>query len=413
MIENDEPSLQQQFVYCENIVEDLLHDRLGDSKSQQRNDKLKNCIERLQLVSRTVESLSLFSTNDQVEELPTTSLRYLLVPAYFAYVLQEINVEIGKRPVYLKSAKASYREFLQNLLTYGLINFKLPWINGDEDTTKIELKKESFEDLSAKRQQKISRLRQMEQLENTLEKLRIEERRDDDDAAKREVIFVLLRLWSIRAVKELDTIDDELRLLEQASSCVAEESTSNMSHVEQTAKFTPFILTRTEQQKKVFGLGYPSIPTVSVDECFDYMMSNLIDQKSESEESGEDSVDHILNLRPKIVAKRRLKGINSNSPTKTDSFDNVIEDKKPENAGKLWEETTVMRSLEEKLVSGNGSSIAQLRDRGVETYALDLGKKNFNIKNRKRRCTDDIYDTLMKQEGEDLNDKEAKFEVFI
>jgi len=37
MIENDEPSLQQQFVYCENIVEDLLHDRLGDSKSQQRN----------------------------------------------------------------------------------------------------------------------------------------------------------------------------------------------------------------------------------------------------------------------------------------------------------------------------------------------------------------------------------------
>ncbi|CAK5123151.1 unnamed protein product [Meloidogyne enterolobii] len=271
MIENDEPSLQQQFVFCENIVEDLLHDRLGDSKSQQRNDKLKNCIERLQLMSRTVESLSLFSTNDQVEELPTISLRYLLVPAYFAYVLQEINVEIGKRPVYLKSAKASYREFLQNLLTYGLINFKLPWINGDENTSKIELKKESFEDLSAKRQQKISRLRQMEQLESTLEKLRIEERRDDDDAAKREVIFVLLRLWSIRAIKELDTIDDELRLLEQASSCVAEESTSNMSHVEKPAKFTPFILTRTEQQKKVFGLGYPSIPTVSVDEWFDEM----------------------------------------------------------------------------------------------------------------------------------------------
>jgi len=59
-------------------------------------------------MSRTVENLSLFSTNDQVEELPTTSLRYLLVPAYFAYVLQEINVEIGKRPVYLKSAKVIF-----------------------------------------------------------------------------------------------------------------------------------------------------------------------------------------------------------------------------------------------------------------------------------------------------------------
>uniref|UniRef100_A0A1I8BMH3 Phosphorylated adapter RNA export protein n=1 Tax=Meloidogyne hapla TaxID=6305 RepID=A0A1I8BMH3_MELHA len=143
---------------------------------------------------------------------------------------------------------------------------------------------------------------------------------------------------------------------------------------------------------------------------------SLIDQKSDSEESCEDSADHILNLRPKIIAKRRLKGINSNSPTKTDSLDNVVEkfqDKKPTNAGKLWEETTVMRSLEEKLVSGNASSIQQLRDRGVETYALDLGKKNFNIRNRKRRCTDDIYDSIMEQEGEELNDsiqKETKSE---
>lgn len=207
MLGNDESSLQQQFAYCENIIEDLLHDRLGDSKSQQRNDKLRNCVERLQLMSKMVENLSLFSTNDQVEELPTTSLRYLLVPAYYAYILQEINVELGKRAIYLNSAEASYREFLQNLVTYGLINFKIPWVDRDENNSKIDLKKDNFEDLSTKRQQKISRLRQMEELENALDKLRVEERRDDDEAAKREVVFVLLRLWSIRAVKELDTID--------------------------------------------------------------------------------------------------------------------------------------------------------------------------------------------------------------
>uniref|UniRef100_A0A1I8BP96 TAP42 domain-containing protein n=1 Tax=Meloidogyne hapla TaxID=6305 RepID=A0A1I8BP96_MELHA len=246
MLGNDESSLQQQFAYCENIIEDLLHDRLGDSKSQQRNDKLRNCVERLQLMSKMVENLSLFSTNDQVEELPTTSLRYLLVPAYYAYILQEINVELGKRAIYLNSAEASYREFLQNLVTYGLINFKIPWVDRDENNSKIDLKKDNFEDLSTKRQQKISRLRQMEELENALDKLRVEERRDDDEAAK-------------------------LRVLEQANSCFSKESTSNMSQIGKSAKFTPFILTRTEQQKKVFGLGYPSIPTVSVDEWFDEM----------------------------------------------------------------------------------------------------------------------------------------------
>ena len=37
MSEDYESSLQQQFAYCEIVIEDLLHDRLGDSKAQQRN----------------------------------------------------------------------------------------------------------------------------------------------------------------------------------------------------------------------------------------------------------------------------------------------------------------------------------------------------------------------------------------
>jgi hypothetical protein len=73
-----------------------------------------------------------------------------------------------------------------------------------------------------------------------------------------------------------------------------------------------------------------------------------------------------------------------------------------------------MRSLEEKMCSGNASSIANLRDRGIETYALDLGKKKFDIKNRKRRCTDDIFDSIMEHESEDMKEiKEAKSEVSI
>lgn len=55
------------------------------------------------------------------------------------------------------------------------------------------------------------------------------------------------------------------------------------------------------------------------------MMSDLIDQKSESEESCcEDSIDRILSLRPKIIAKRRFQGPSSNLPAKTDSVDDGI-----------------------------------------------------------------------------------------
>lgn len=47
----------------------------------------------------------MFSTNDQVDELPTSSLHFLLVHAYLAYMVQEIHVEREKRKTYLISAK--------------------------------------------------------------------------------------------------------------------------------------------------------------------------------------------------------------------------------------------------------------------------------------------------------------------
>ena len=40
------------------------------------------------------------------------------------------------------------------------------------------------------------------------------------------------------------------------------------------AKLKPFIIARNAQQKQVFGLGYPSIPTVTVDEWFDQMQKS-------------------------------------------------------------------------------------------------------------------------------------------
>lgn len=71
-------------------------------------EKLRYCIEKLQSLNLDIERLSLFSTNDQIEELPTSTIRYLLVPAYLAYVLEEIQVELDKRKVYLTTAKVIF-----------------------------------------------------------------------------------------------------------------------------------------------------------------------------------------------------------------------------------------------------------------------------------------------------------------
>ncbi|KAL3086630.1 hypothetical protein niasHT_037756 [Heterodera trifolii] len=285
-----EKSLDHQFDRCECIVDDLLKGRLGDSQSAQKNNILRDCIQSLQSVAKAIDGLSLFSANDSVEELPTNSLRFLLVPAYLATALQEIGVEMDKRGAYLRASKTYYREFLQNMSIFGLVNFRLPWLNEDERNSDDQQKENgrnrsklinSFDDAKARRQRTISRLQQLEQLEKTVEQLKNEKRRNDDEAAQRELIFALLRLWSIRSVKELEMIEEELKMVEQfetrnshPSSHSDSASTSKDAQFAEPARLKPLIIARSEAQKRVFGLGYPSVPTVTVDEWYNEMQKS-------------------------------------------------------------------------------------------------------------------------------------------
>lgn len=74
------------------------------------------------------------------------------------------------------------------MLIFELINFKLPWVElenqGEGQSGLNAPRPSSFEEAATKRQQKLARLQQMKQLEDALAKFRIEERRDNDEAAK-------------------------------------------------------------------------------------------------------------------------------------------------------------------------------------------------------------------------------------
>lgn len=67
--------------------------------------KVELAIKKLQDLSQAVKRLELFSANDQIDDLPTSSLRYLLLPAYLAQVISDLTVEKCKRSTYLNAAK--------------------------------------------------------------------------------------------------------------------------------------------------------------------------------------------------------------------------------------------------------------------------------------------------------------------
>ncbi|KAI1707393.1 TAP42-like family domain-containing protein [Ditylenchus destructor] len=272
-----EDGLSTTFRACESIIEDALKDNLGVSTSASRNEKLKQCIEKLQNMAKLINRMALFSPNEQVEEFPTSSLPYLLIPAYLAYAIQELNVELEKRATYLNAAKIHYRQFLENMLTYAVISFKLPWLDSgesEEQGTSTVASTHRIEQAVQDRQKKINQHNQFKVLEEAVEKLKIAQRRNDDESTQRGIYFALLRLWALRAMSELDKIEEEIKIMEYMQSMRSQggaPAPTQTSAKNSTDSLKTFTIVKTEEQKKVFGLGYPSIPTVTVDEWFDEM----------------------------------------------------------------------------------------------------------------------------------------------
>lgn len=71
-------------------------------------DQLKQCEEKLKRLTKEVSALSLFSNNEGVDELPTSSLNYLFLPYYLATVTQNIIVAPEERLLSLDRAKVRF-----------------------------------------------------------------------------------------------------------------------------------------------------------------------------------------------------------------------------------------------------------------------------------------------------------------
>jgi immunoglobulin-binding protein 1 len=106
-------------------------------------------------------------------------------------------------------------------------------------------------------------------LEEALQALKKERERNDDEATLREFTVVLLRLWALKSMTELEAIAEELPLAEHFIKVQRGQATHKPSAPRPS--LPPFIITKSEEQRKVFGVGYPSIPTYTVDQWYTQM----------------------------------------------------------------------------------------------------------------------------------------------
>ncbi|GMR39967.1 hypothetical protein PMAYCL1PPCAC_10162 [Pristionchus mayeri] len=280
MAEHSEESLQQRFAACEQTMDALEN---GTMSTKDIQEPLRSAIVELQEMTMTVNALSLFSANESVEELPNGSLHCMLIPCYLGICHQNtITPEPEKKMEELRMAKVYYRDFLKRLREHSVLELgEFAW-EKDQDEEEAagekvhEVKSQAvlMAESEAKRKEKIDRFRnQKEQHDRYLELVRQRRINPEDDSALRDLLLAQLRYYAYRALGELESIDAELPMLEMMAARAAAGITEPPK-AERGPSRKPFIITRDKAQKAVYGLGYPSIPVMSVDEWYDQKMAS-------------------------------------------------------------------------------------------------------------------------------------------
>lgn len=93
-----------------------------------------------------------------------------------------------------------------------------------------------------------------------------------DEDVQREMYLAELQLWAIRALNELKFVESEKQLVAMGKQR-EKEGTSEEPLAKPKISLKPFILTRSDAQKKVFGAGYPALPTLTVEEWYKEKMA--------------------------------------------------------------------------------------------------------------------------------------------
>lgn len=246
--------------------------------------------------------LSLFSTNESLEDLQTSSIPFLSIDYYLAILVSkkqaiQLDAHASKNQLKIKFLQKSiqlFMQFLVGLQDYEILdNIIAEKIDKYESTYKPTLKElyvqpKDSQDLSGatlKRQQKIEMYCENQKIEHQL--IEFESRQvDNDDELQRNLYLTQLRQLSFKAFREIEQNLSEIELLSNFM-----RDTNNISCHEKEEVIDPTVYTdkleilnkpllsksgkvlrnftllnkRQELQNKVYGYGQYG-PTMTVEE---------------------------------------------------------------------------------------------------------------------------------------------------
>ncbi|XP_045499117.1 immunoglobulin-binding protein 1 [Colias croceus] len=278
---------------------------------------LKTTISKFEKATNLVSLSGMFSKNESLDELPTETLQYLLLPA----LLGTLTLKLCNQPrkEIITVAEIYFRDFLQRCKDYGVTDVEVaqPSANEDNTVSRPQSEQAKIASMVLTREAKIKRYKEMKELKEKLGTLsKAMESPNVDDQTKREYFTTLLLNYVNQAVEELSSIEQEKPILEYMAKHAGELKPSQR---ERAPVLKPVIITRDALQKAVYGAGYPSLPTFTVEEFYDKRVregtfpaaSNIPHTKIQSSEADADEAEEVKKERleedddPEELARKR------------------------------------------------------------------------------------------------------------
>ncbi|KAG9340160.1 hypothetical protein JZ751_021885 [Albula glossodonta] len=237
--------------------------------------KVKRGLLQLEEATRMVAQLDLFSRNEELEEIATADLKYLMLPALLGGLTMK-QVNMAKRLEQVQRARVYFLDFLKRCKDYNIMKFELPKTKENSADTPEEEgsgPKPSFNPpdliaMATQRQAKIERYKQKKDTEAKLSEIKAAvESGQAEDETIRDFYLLNVRKWITIALEEIESIDQEMEILKRMDEF--KQNPPKPSQSQQRPPMKPFILTKDAVQARVFGAGYPSLPTMTVDDWYE------------------------------------------------------------------------------------------------------------------------------------------------
>ncbi|KAJ3320289.1 Nucleolar protein 6 [Boothiomyces sp. JEL0866] len=267
----EDKNLPELFKAAVQQIQELENSQLP-SRDEGYQQQVFHTVLLLQEIQARVESLSLFSDNEILEDINTADLKYLLVQSYLGQTLLKIN---QPRDQILNRAEAFLLKFWDILDSYGIVT---PTDKQNFNNYKEDIKPKG----DAIRTEKIKQYKREKETKQKLEELNemLKQELKDETDYERELILTTVDLHVQQAIKTLVEIKDEQEVLKFAEKIKLSDKQDRVVMPEKTVKLADLtgpILDkkgknkREELAKGVFRPGH-NLPTMTIEEYLEREM---------------------------------------------------------------------------------------------------------------------------------------------